>query len=257
MQASFFRELETRGGLPVTQSSLDSALQVLDRVVAAVADEYREELAPAIDRVWREEIVAIARDLRGWVRQVAVEGDTWVPRYFELSFGLSPDPGRDPRSAREPVTIDGRYTLRGAVDLVEEHRRDGSLRVTDHKTGKDRTKAPLVIGGGAVLQPVLYSAAVEQVTGRTVVESRLSFCTSAGGYKVQRAVLDAAARRIGIEALEIIDRAIERGDLPAAPADGACTWCDFRSVCGPDEEERVGRKPQDRLRDLAELRSRP
>ena len=257
MQASFFRELERRGALPVTRASADSALAVLDEVVAKVADEYREQLVPAIDRVWREEVAAIARDLRGWARNVSLDGGTWTPRYFEFSFGMPLNDERDPRSVRELVTIDGRFTLRGSVDLVEEHPPDGTLRVTDHKTGKDRTTPPLVIGGGAVLQPILYSMVMEQVTGKTVVESRLSFCTSAGGYKVQPAKLDAASRRMGIEALEIVDRAIERGELPAAPAEGACAWCDFRPVCGPNEEERVGRKPQERLRDLAELRSRP
>jgi RecB family exonuclease len=257
MQASFFRELERRGVLPVTRESLDAALVVLDEVVELVANEYREDLVPAIDRVWRDEVGAITRDLRGWARHVSSDGETWVPRNFEFAFGLPIDGDRDPRSVRDPVTIDGRFILRGSVDLVEEHRRDGTLRVTDHKTGKDRTKPPLAIGGGAVLQPILYSIVMEQVTGKKVVESRLSFCTSAGGYKVQPATLDAVSRRIGIEALEIVDRAIERGDLAAAPAEGACAWCDFRPVCGPNEEERVGRKPQDRLRDLIELRSRP
>ncbi len=257
MQASFFRELELRGALPVTRASIESALVVLDEVMANVADEYREQLVPAIERVWREEIGAIARDLRGWARSVSSGGGAWVPRYFEFSFGLPIDEDRDPRSVRDAVTIDNRFTLRGSIDLVEEHGQDGSLRVTDHKTGKDRTRPPLVIGGGAVLQPVLYSLVVEQVTGRKVVESRLSFCTSAGGYKEQPATLDAVSRRIGIEALEIVDRAIERGDLAAAPAEGACAWCDFRPVCGPNEEERVGRKPKERLSDLIELRSRP
>jgi CRISPR/Cas system-associated exonuclease Cas4 (RecB family) len=115
----------------------------------------------------------------------------------------------------------------------------------------------LVIGGGAVLQPVLYSLVVEQATGQKVAESRLSFCTAAAGYSVQPAALDEASRRTGIEALEIVDRAIERGDLAAAPGEGACAWCNFRPVCGPDEEERIARKPPDRLRDLIELRSRP
>ena len=257
MQASFFRELENRGALPVTPESVDTALAILDEVMEAVANEYREDLLPAIDRVWREEVAAIARDLRGWARTVSTDGESWMPRYFEFSFGLLIDDDRDPRSVRDPVTIDSRFILHGSVDLVEEHRQDGTLRVTDHKTGKDRTRPPLAIGGGAVLQPILYSMVMEQVTGKKVVESRLSFCTSAGGYKAQPAKLDAVSRRSGIEALEIVDRAIERGDLAAAPAEGACTWCDFRPVCGPNEEERVSRKPQDRLRDLAELRSRP
>jgi CRISPR/Cas system-associated exonuclease Cas4 (RecB family) len=257
MQAEVFRQLERRHALPVTVETVEAALVVLEQVVATVADDYRERLAPAIERVWREEIAVIARDLRGWLRRVAEDGGSWVPRYFELAFGLPINDERDPRSAADPVLIDGRFILRGSVDLVEEHRESGVLRVTDHKTGKDRTREGLAIGGGATLQPVLYSMAVEQITNRPVSESRLFFCTSPGGYKVRPVPLTPQCRRMGIEALEVIDRAVELGFLAAAPNEGACLWCDFRVVCGPNEEQRTARKPQDRLRDLLELRSRP
>ncbi len=40
------------------------------------------------------------------------------------------------------------------------------------------------------------------------------------------------------------------GFLPAAPAERACTWCDFRSICGPDEARHVARKAADPLGDL-------
>ena len=257
MQAEIFRGLDRRKALPVTPERIDDALQVLEEVVARVAEEYRERLAPAIGRVWREEIAVIARDLRGWLRRAAEDGGVWVPRFFEMAFGLPPSDERDPRSDPNPVHIDGRFTLRGSVDLVEEHRDTGALRVTDHKTGKDRTRDNLTIGGGATLQPVLYSMAIEQVTGKPVTESRLFFCTSAGGYAVRPVALTALSRRSGVEALEVIDRAIELGFLAAAPNQGACLWCDYRPVCGPNEEPRVARKPKDRLRDLLELRSRP
>ena len=257
MQAEIFRELQRRAWLPVTRERLDEAMLVLEGVVARVAEDYRERLAPAIDRVWREEIAVIARDLRGWLRRTAEEPDAWVPRYFELAFGLPPSDDRDPHSGPEAVRIDGRFILRGAVDLVDEHRETGALRVTDHKTGKDRTRDTLTIGGGGTLQPILYSMAIEQMTGRTVAESRLFFCTSAGGYSVRPVALTPQSRRMGVEALEVIDRAIQTGFLAAAPNEGACLWCDFRAVCGPNEAARVARKPKDRLRDLLELRSRP
>jgi CRISPR/Cas system-associated exonuclease Cas4 (RecB family) len=255
IQAVFLRELDRIGGLPVTSGSLDRALVVLERAIERVASEYREQLVPAIERVWRDEIAAIARDLRGWVRNLAGDADPWTPRYFELAFGLRADPQRDPRSVNRPVQIDGRFVLHGAVDLVEEHPRTGELRVTDHKTGKDRTKDNLTIGGGEVLQPVLYSMAIEQVLDKPVSEARLYFCTSVGGYKSRPVRLTPDARRMGVEALEIIDRSIETGFLAASPAEGACAWCDFRPVCGPNEEARVQRKPEQA--DLRELRSRP
>jgi CRISPR/Cas system-associated exonuclease Cas4 (RecB family) len=98
---------------------------------------------------------------------------------------------------------------------------------------------------------------VEQMTGQAVHEARLSFCTAAGGFRVRTVALSAQARRAGLEALEVVDRAIELGFLAPAPREGACTWCNFRPVCGASEEQRLQRKPQDRLRDLHELRSRP
>jgi CRISPR/Cas system-associated exonuclease Cas4 (RecB family) len=178
----------------------------------------------------------------------------WTPAYFEFSFGLR-DEGRDPRSVPNPVLVDGRFLLRGSVDLIE-HRADADvLRVTDHKTGKNRSNPDLIVGGGATLQPVLYSAVVEQALQKKVTEGRLFYCTTAGGFVDHRIQLDDYRRRQGLEVLTIIDRAIERGFLVAAPATGACRWCDFRAVCGPREEERLEHKNPKDLADLQALRS--
>jgi hypothetical protein len=38
-----------------------------------------------------------------------------------------------------------------------------ALRATDHKTGKTRPKAGVVVGGGTVLQPLLYALAAEEL----------------------------------------------------------------------------------------------
>jgi ATP-dependent helicase/nuclease subunit B len=254
-QAEFFRALKANGALPVTGASLPAALAVLDGVVSRVAARYREQLAPAIDRVWRDEIAGIAKDLRVWARRLPESGD-WVPEYFEFSFGLS-DEGRDPASQPDAVLVDDRFRLRGSVDLVERRRAGGALRVTDHKTGRNRTTWKTVIGGGAILQPVLYSLAVERALGLPVECGRLFYCTAPGGFTDHQIPIDEANRHAGLEALEIIDRAIELAFLPAAPADRACTWCDFRAVCGPHEQERVKVKPRERLGDLEALRRMP
>jgi hypothetical protein len=62
---------------------------------------------------------------------------------------------------------------------------------------------------------------------------------------------------MGIEALEIIDRAVELGMLPPAPAEKACAFCDFLAVCGPNQERRARRKAHEQIADLLELRRRP
>jgi ATP-dependent helicase/DNAse subunit B len=255
VQAEVFRSMQAKGWLPLDSSKLSWALRLVEQKLAEVSEAYRERLAPAIDRVWREEIASLGRDLRVWMRRLPEAGE-WRPSYFEFSFGLS-DEGRDPRSVADPVTIDGRFRLRGSVDLIELRKNGAEIRITDHKTGRNRSTPKTVIGGGAMLQPVLYGMAVEEILSRPVISGRLFYCTAAGGFAEHEIPLTEANRRAGLEALEIVDRALELGFLPPAPASRACTWCDFRPVCGPDEEKHVARKPADLLGDLTSLREMP
>ena len=260
VQAELVRALESRDALPVTRDRLGETEALLDQTLDRLAARYYEDLAPAIDRVWTDEVESMRTDLKGWVHQVANEEGEWVPIRAELGFGFPAAPGRDPRSVSEPALIDGVWKLHGIVDLVEARGRptaEGELRVTDHKTGKNRTRDRMVVGHGEVLQPVLYGLAVEQALGRTVSESRLFFSTVAGGYATRSVSLGETERRHGLEVLEIVDRAIETGVLLPAPRRGACTWCDFRVVCGPWEEIRVLRKDETKLVDLQVLRRLP
>jgi ATP-dependent helicase/nuclease subunit B len=252
-QAEFYRAMQQKGALPVTRDRVPEASRVVEDALARVAAEYEEQLAPAIPRVWQDEIGELRRDLGIWVQKMA-DDPAWVPEYFEFSFGLS-DEGRDPRSLKDPVTIDGRFVLRGSVDLIERSPDGSVLRITDHKTGKNRSNRDLIIGGGTVLQPVLYSVAVEQGLGKPVAAGRLYYCTTPGGFADHAIKIDDYNRNQGLQALTIVDRAVELGFLVAAPAERACTWCDFRPVCGPREQERVANKAADKLADLEVLRS--
>ena len=261
VQATFMRELERREALPVTAGRVADAESTVDAVLDRVAAAYEENLAPAIDRVWRDEIESMRADLKGWVHHVANEDGEWIPIRAEFGFGFAPSGGRDPASVPEPVTLDGRWRLHGVVDLIEAKSGPtprGELRVTDHKTGKNRTRERMVVGGGELLQPVLYGLAVEQAVGRAVGESQLFFCTSVGGFQRRSVLLGERERRHGIEVLEIVDRAVEAGTLVPAPREGACRWCDFLDVCGPWEEKRARDiKDETKLVDLFALRRLP
>jgi CRISPR/Cas system-associated exonuclease Cas4 (RecB family) len=257
IQARFFHALTVRAALPVTAASREQTQRVLDEVVDAVAMQKYDELAPAVDRVWKDEIASIRRDLHGWLHYLARDGAEWRPRYVEFGFGAVPGE-RDVNSVRDEVTLPGGYKLRGAVDLIEEHHAMKVLRVTDHKTGRrpDRIEK-VIIGGGGVLQPVLYAMAVEAALGRSVSHGRLFYCTASGSYCEHPIPLNEMTRAAGLEVLQVIDRAVEHGFLAATPSEDACSRCDFRPVCGPDVFRRVSRKPQDRIADLAAMRSRP
>ena len=260
VQAELVRELEAKKMLPVTCDRLPQVWGVLDEVLERLAARYCEDLAPAIDRVWVSEVESLRTDLRGWVQQVADEDGEWVPVGAELGFGFAPGDGRDRRSVAEPVRLDGRWLLHGIVDLIEARARpsaEGELRVTDHKTGRNRTQERMVVGRGEVLQPVLYGLAVEAALGRPVAESRLFFSTVGGGFETRTVTLGDDERRAGLNVLETVDRAVETGSLLPAPRPGACGWCDFRAVCGPWEETRVARKDDSKLVDLQVLRRMP
>ncbi|HKE87684.1 MAG TPA: PD-(D/E)XK nuclease family protein [Vicinamibacterales bacterium] len=259
MQAQFFRELQSRQMLPVTGANADEARRILDQVIGEVGSRAKDELAPAVERVWDDETAAIRRDLHTWLDHLARDGAEWIPSRFEWAFGSVPGE-RDATSVQQAVTLPGGFLLKGAIDLIEEHRQTKVLRVTDHKTGRRPDKIEkIIIGGGSVLQPVLYAMAVEAALGGPVSHGRLFYCTANGGFHEHGIPLDERTSAMGLEVLQVVDRAIESGFLAAVPTEDACARCDFRPVCGPGVFRRVLRKPRDpqTLADLGEIRSRP
>ncbi len=261
IQTDFFRTLVKNGMLPLLPGHTAPARGQLEWAITAVTKKAYDDLAPAIDRVWRDEIAGLRRDLYLWFDDMVVkDAAQWLPERFELAFGLPLDSARDAASTRDPVTVgEAGFRLRGSIDLVERRLSDRALRVTDHKTGKNRTTPATIVEGGRVLQPVLYAVALEAMTGERVVEGRLSYCTTAGQFSERAITIDEHIRRRGLEVLEIVDRAIEHGMLAARPGQlagrAACDYCDFRAVCGPDEPRRTARKPE--VPDLEALRRMP
>ena len=121
---------------------------------------------------------------------------------------------------------------------------DGVLRVTDHKTGRHRAKPGAIIQGGELLQPVLYGLAVQALFPNARVDSgRLYYCTTDGEFRDHSVRLDERASEAAGLLSDVVLNAFAAGRFPALPREGACRWCDYRPVCGPDEERRVRRKP--------------
>lgn len=254
VQYEILSRLRAAEALPVTPATLEAASALLDQTLDEVATKWREDLAPAIERVWLDGIESIRADLREWLRRAAEDPERWRPERFELAFGLADRAQADPKSSPEPSALEGGLMLRGSIDLIERAP-DGRLRVTDHKTGRVRAANDFVIGGGKYLQPVLYALAAERVLGEPIGLGRLYYCTAAGGYEERIVAVDDAARAAEREFAAIVGQALSDGFLPAAPAERECEWCDYRRVCGPYEERRVKDvKPQARLEALTRLR---
>jgi len=252
-QFALFRQLKRDNLLPVTGANLPTVLDLADAILDRVAAEYEEELAPAIERVWAGAVEDLRTDLRGWLRETATFDLEWLPSRFEFSFGLPLEEGRDEASRPEEVTVES-ARLRGSVDLVERHTRRNTLRITDHKTGKGPDNPPAYVGGGAVLQPALYSMAVEQLLNEKVESARLYYCTQRGNFDRVEMRMSDQVRSHARQVLETIDNAIAAGFLPAAPQKDACQICAYRPICGPHEELRTRGKPRRYLEPLLAMR---
>ncbi len=229
--------------LPVTPLNLTLAYTVLERAVTRVGAEYRDRLAPAIARVWADGVDAIYADLREWLLRMSQDESGYVPWRFELSFGLSERERADPDSSRDAVELKEGFRLRGCIDLVER-KGDGSLRVTDHKTGSVRVPDGAIVAGGESLQALLYGLSLTHLLPETPrVDARLYYATSTGGFTERGFGLDDGAREIARRVAETIDSAVGRGQLPSAPKQEGCRYCDFQVICGYGEEGRTSNKP--------------
>lgn len=245
-RGSFFHEvlyylgLDLRPLAPLEDDDrIARAMEALARRFEEVEPRYRERTAPPVKRIWKDETAGLLGEFREFVRRFAADGA--VPVASELSFGLGPRRGpADPASVESPVTLPGGLELHGSIDSVERLP-DGRVRVTDYKTGKARvevTPTSRVLFGGRALQPVLYALAYEELSGGPVAEGRLYYATVRGGYR------EAAVDTSGIQARDVfgrfvslIDDAVRKGRFPAAPLseryEHACTFCDYRPICGP------------------------
>ncbi len=257
VQFELFRKLKASDLLPMTPDSLPKTLDLADQVLDHVAARFEDDLAPAIPRVWKSEVEGVRTDLRGWIKQVAASQSEWLPVHFEFGFGLALDEHRDPQSTKEEAVILNDIRLRGSIDLVERHMHRNTLRVTDHKTGRALQNRPQHVGGGAILQPLLYALAAEKLLGQTVECGSLYFCTQRGDFSEMSISLDTQARERLSRVLETISESIQQGFLPAAPQAGACALCDYTPVCGPAEETRAKKKQRDRLDPLITIRNLP
>ena len=181
--------------------------------------EYREELAPAILRVWQDEIESMRADLRMWLEQSAAT---------RRSGSRSPSSWRSAcRAIRRTIraACHGRGDAAGGLPAARHRRsgraqRDGAdLRVTDHKTGRNYTQAePGRRRRRDAPAGALRAGGRARCWRHGVVRGAPLLLHARGGFAERVVPLtERRARPRARRCSSIIDRAIERG-LPAARA---------------------------------------
>lgn len=246
-QAATLARLEKEGLWPVRLECQTQALEVLDLCLDQAARDHEERVLPTVSSVFWDEIHRMRIEMHAWLGKVIEERDSLELIRYDLSFGLPTHEHEDPRSRGDAAMVEGGYLLHGAIDLVERHMTTNQCRVTDIKTGTSFAKPTMVIGGGEVLQPVLYALALEALWNERVADARLSFCTQRGGNTEHVIVLDDRARAGAHRVLALVDDALDKGFFPATPRENACENCGYRIVCGPHEERRAQRKDEKSL----------
>lgn len=232
------RALRDRGLTPLPPDRLAEVVALLPPIVDEVAQQFREEHAPEIERIWNDELDGLLGDLRGFVEREAGNGFRIVAN--ELTFGMPPVGPADDESRLEPAVLPGGLRLRGSIDAVEEAE-NGERRVTDYKTGRDSVRVSddrRVLFGGEALQPLLYAFAQEDLTGRPTASGRLYYTTLRGAYHQTVVATDTAeARSLLEEFVRRLDEAVSAGHFPADPNPASrwppCRYCDYLPICGP------------------------
>jgi len=238
-------------GLFSPTSDFVQAKRVLLASVNEEAAASRDALAPAIPRVWNDAIADIGADLVRWLQLTRESG--WQPIRFEHEFGRGRGPA--PAEPAGPVLLPFGLPLQGVIDAIEQS--GDSLRATDYKTGTP-PETNVVVGGGRHLQPTLYSLVLEQLfPEHEVAGGNAFYCTTKGQFVRNEVALAEPARTAAAAVHRTIRAAFQEGFFPAAPAEKACDFCEFRRICGPYERERVERKAPAPLEPLLKLRALP
>ena len=108
---------------------------------------------------------------------------------------------------------------------------------------------------------MLYALVLEKIfPGATVTGGRLFYTTQMGGFLSVPTELNAVSREAFGLVARTLRSALETGFFPAAPEEGECKYCNYRALCGPDEERRLVRTRKGiraELKDLRTLRGMP
>lgn len=190
---------------------------------------------------WARERAALRTELLDWLAHdsdIAVDNGTTVLA-SERAF---PDDADHDERVEVMLAVPGgrQLAVRGKIDRLDRHR-DGTLVVTDHKTGSDRDFADLSADdptlGGTKFQLPTYAAAARSWTGATnddVVRAEYSMFRK-GGYKRIGIEFDADVwHRIEHDLGEVVD-GIEAGWFPQRPVRPGYAFYTECLYCDPDE----------------------
>lgn len=216
----------------ILESAADTHLQ---RIVDDALKAWKAEVPPPSEMIYASEAAQIVHDTRLFLQlerdaHRASPGIAWTT--VELPFGRQYD-GSASNAAGTFSLADGR-TLRvqGRADRIDTLP-DGRLRVVDYKTGRAtshmKSAAAMDFAGGRQLQPALYAAAVETVTGTPVGSFEYRFPTERGESEI--VTYDAAELAGAPSLIGSLLSHVARGEFVSTNDSMDCRYCDYSGIC--------------------------
>jgi len=228
------RILEQVYSLAKDTRNLEELLATLPHVARQVLERAPKEYGFRPTAWWeatRQEIIENVRDTLKALCDPKILG-SWIPRYFELPFGLA---SRKTSSWPPLIVRKGQDALkiRGIIDRIDVNER-GELRIIDYKLSSEKNYSQRSLEEGQHLQLPLYALAADQVLQLGVpVEGFYWHLRSdkTSGIQLGKIGVEKAQQLALQYAWETI-HSIRQGQFaPSPPAEGCPPWCPASSFC--------------------------
>ena len=245
-----FAELAEQARLPFAEEDLaglaDRVRDLVDEELAEFATEGGIMNAALLGPVR----VRLRSDLEEMLKDQiddAADGTAFVPESFEREF----------EELEVAIARGASVSFRGKIDRLDLSNSTGQVRVIDYKTGKHFWKQGEQFKGGRELQLALYNRAAKALfPDHDVAEAVYYYATAAGDYKRKSCPATPEVDGTLTGVLSTLDDLAVAGVFP--PVADSCTFCDFKTLCGPFRESRAARKAGDpRLASFKRLREIP
>ena len=237
----FMRELTERSEKPSFERHHLSLRSMAEKKIEAMKEEIPPPSTAAFFRSHRD----ICRALEIFLHSEQEHCLYSTPRFFEVPFGIRyrKDASQLSLGSNEPIQISinkKKISVRGQIDRVDQVSAH-EFAIWDYKTGSTYGyPAHRPFDRGKVLQHALYAAAAEQLLRKQAdPESRV---TSAGYFftgtkgEGERVSHERKALAPFQEILSDLLDLLHSGAFVHTPDSAACTFCDYKTVCGGSEE---------------------
>jgi len=256
----FFTELAQKRGRPIRLKQSDWNL--FESIALARFEQFEKTHPIGYRMIWELEKAQILEQLAVIFEETLLD-DSYLPAYFELSWGYKDDTSQDETSFGEVSLRVGKQPLRlrGRIDRIDISE-DGRLaRIVDYKTGKARTK-PDNFDGGRNLQLPLYIIAGDAFFRSKGEKTKVDHATYLHVLEVPskrnvnfHALVLKERWNVLMKILQTIRDGIERGHFFQYP-DYHCRYCEYEQICGDARFYLFERKQGDqRLAEFIRMRT--